>query len=238
MSVFKLNPEVDLMIAIPTRGRVRMEWALMFRDVVPPTNSTWSINVIPDLDVVEARNVAAKTAWDNEVDYLFFLDDDTFCGPQVLRGLHNKMLQNPEWDMLTGITPMKTPDCEPNIYRGDSPGAYWGWTMGETFEIDACGLSCALIKRSALEKVGEPWFDWVETRDGTHTTEMGEDVGFCKKLKDAGGIIYADGSAICGHINTETGKFFQFSDQAAPIKRGFEKAAAQKHGIKPVPAVA
>lgn len=215
----------DLLMIVPSRGTTRIEWAIMFRMIASPTNMTSEVQVVEGKGVVEARNIAAKYVMDRGAEWLFFLDDDTFCGPQVMRSMHNKMAQNPDWDMLTGITPMKTPDCEPNIYVADKPGAYWDWTFGDIFPVDACGLSCALIRRSALEKVGEPWFGWKSGHDpdGAYT-EMGEDIGFCTKLREAGGTIMADGGAICGHMDT-TGKLYQFPDTAAPFQRAQELLA-------------
>jgi GT2 family glycosyltransferase len=131
------------------------------------------------------------------------------------------MRQNPEWDLLTGITPLKTPDCEPNIYREDTPGAYWDWTFGEVFPIDACGMSCVMIRRSAFEKVGEPWFGWESGHKNGDYVELGEDIGFCTKLREAGGVLMADGNLLCGHMDKE-GRMFQLSDQSAPFKRGRE----------------
>lgn len=215
-----------MLIIIPTRGMCRTEWALMFQQIAQPTNMAVGRKIVPELDIVEARNVAAKTAMDDGAEFLFFIDDDTYCGAQVLRQMHNRMAQNPDWDMITGITPMKTPDCEPNIYRHDTPGAYWGWTFGDVFEIDACGLSCALLRRSALEKVGEPWFGWKsEYGDDGAYEEMGEDTGFCHALKAAGGIIMADGAAICGHQDQKSGKMYQFAETAAPFQRAQDQLA-------------
>jgi hypothetical protein len=220
--MFEIKPETNLLTAVPSTGLVRIEWALMFSQLVPPTNMTSATKIVLERDVVEARNICAKTALDNECEFLFFLDSDTFCGPQTQRRLHNQMRQSADVDVLTGIVPMKTPDAEPCIYKADQPGAYWDWTFGETFEIDACGMACAMIRTSTLAALDEPWFEWESSHSGNDHSEMGEDVGFCKKVKDAGGKIMADGGVICGHMSKE-GTLYQISDQAAPMKRGADK---------------
>lgn len=223
--LFEIRPETNLLTVVPTRGMVRIEWALMFSQIVPPTNMTSATKVVVDREVTEARNIAVQTALEHEVEFLFFLDDDTFCGPQTPRRFHNLMRQSPDFDILTGIVPMKTPDREPCIYRKDTPGAFWDWTFGEVFEIDACGMACCMIRTELFKQVSEPWFTWESGHQNGSYEEMGEDVGFCRKAKDVGAKIMADGMTICGHMDVEEPRIYEMQDDALPFVKGKDMLA-------------
>jgi glycosyltransferase involved in cell wall biosynthesis len=209
---------VDVVIAVPTRGTVRAEWAAMLTSLAMPINTTHQLRIIPGRSVEEARNVAVVAAREVNARYLFFLDDDVLVPNQALRRMIYKMENEPEWDLLTGIVPVKTDPPEPCVFRGHRPGAFWGWTFNEFFEIDACGMAACLIRMEAFDKVEEPWFKWERDHDGSDIHEEGEDIGFCNRLREAGGRLLADGGLLCGHMNDE-GRVFSIDIDTAPFRR-------------------
>ena len=70
-------------------------------------------------------------------------------------------------------------------------------TENDLFEIDACGMHFALIRRDVLETLREPLFLMFGN------TGAGEDFYFCKKVRDAGFQIYTDLSVQTGHCAGE-----------------------------------
>jgi GT2 family glycosyltransferase len=217
---------VGVLLAVPTRGTVRIEWAAMLAGLAAPVNMTRVLKIIPGLSVEEARNVAVVTALEQDAEYLFFVDDDVLCPNQTMRRFIWHMEQNPNWDVVSGIVPIKSQPIEPCIFKDGRPGPYWGWTFNETFEIDACGMACAMIRTSVFAKIDEPWFEWVRGMKGADTFEEGEDVGFCRKVKEAGGRIFADGGVLCGHMDAD-GKTYMLPLDCAPLKRGAEALKGQ-----------
>lgn len=213
-----MSHQADIVIAVPTRGTVRTEWAAMLSGLALPINMTSILQVIPGRSVSEARNVAVQKAREVNAHYLFFLDDDVLVPNQALRRMLHKMENETQWDLLSGIVPVKTVPPEPCVFRGHRPGPFWGWTFGEFFEIDSCGMACCLIRMSAFDKIeGEP-FEWIREHDGLHIRELGEDVGFCEKLHKAGGRLLADGGLLCGHMDPD-GKVFMLDVDTAPFQR-------------------
>lgn len=205
---------VGVLIAVPTHtSKVRMEWAINFRGLVPPVNCSQVLQVIPGRSVEEARNVAAQKAVELNAKYLFFLDDDVLCPNHTLRRFIQHMEENPEWDAISAIVPTKTREAEPCIFRNGHPGPYLAWEFNTVFPVDTCGMACCLIRTEALSKMERPWFDWVRGTDGLDHYEEGEDLYFCRKLKEAGGTIMADGAVLCGHMDTE-GHVYQISSDA------------------------
>ena len=66
-------------------------------------------------------------------------------------------------------------------------------------KIDATGTGCIMYDSRVFtdEKIEFPWF---ETRVSDIGKRVGEDIGMCVKLKEAGYNIYVDTSITIGHI--------------------------------------
>jgi hypothetical protein len=83
---------------------------------------------------------------------------------------------------------VKTDDCGPDGYLHhplmEIPTAL--------VEVDAVGFGAVLMKRDVFLKVPEPWF--------TIDYRAGEDIAFCKKIKDYGFKVHLDGAYSIGHI--------------------------------------
>jgi hypothetical protein len=73
------------------------------------------------------------------------------------------------------------------------------WQEGELVEVDATGAGCLLFNMSVFRKMPAPWFKFrfLESGEG-----VGEDIGFCSELKNAGYKIYVDTTVPCGHLTT------------------------------------
>jgi hypothetical protein len=58
--------------------------------------------------------------------------------------------------------------------------------------VDAFGFGGCLISRKVFEQTPEPWF--------TIDYRAGEDIAFCKRVRDAGFKLHVDGRYSVGHI--------------------------------------
>lgn len=67
------------------------------------------------------------------------------------------------------------------------------WSQG-LLPIEGSGLACVLIRREAFEKLQKPYFFPMEN--------MGEDLSFCLRLKNAGVPMYCDTRIQAGHLAT------------------------------------
>jgi hypothetical protein len=211
-----------VLIGIPTRGQCRIEWATTLRLLNDPLSLTWGIRTCTNEQIDTARNSLVYEAREQGADYLFFLDDDTLIQPASLFKLTYDMEQFPEADVVTAICPTRSNPPAPTIFKdteGYHKGPYWDWTFGEVFEITACGFPATLVRMSAFEKVDPPWF--LNTRGRVNGKE-GEDTYFCRKLREAGGRIFADGGLLCGHIG-EDGTVYQLLGTEKPFKNAAEK---------------
>lgn len=213
--------KVGLVLGVPSRGPVRLEWASMLKSMAEPVNYSWALQTTLDKPVDEARNIITQWAIEHDANYLFFLDDDVLCPNQTLRRMVYQMENHPDWDLLSGVYVTKTDPPEPLIFGDNPDGAFWDWKFNTQFPISGCGMGCCLIRVSAFEKVGEPWFVYRRESHGKDRMDEGEDLNFCRKLREAGGVLMCDGGVLCGHINQE-GKIFSLDDQSLPIQRAYQ----------------
>ncbi len=63
----------------------------------------------------------------------------------------------------------------------------------DLLECDGVGTACLLIHRSVFGALKKPYFKT------TYSSSLGEDLYFCRKVRQAGFKIYADPGVICGH---------------------------------------
>lgn len=166
----------------------------------------------------EARNSLVTQAFDNGCSHLLMMDtDQTYQAdtiPLLLR--HNK-------PVVACLVHRRYPPFDPIMYEGEF-GEYKHMPdevcfSGELVRVDAVGCGCVLYDMEVFLKTKYPWF---ETHELENKKLVGEDIGFCKKLKDAGYKIYVDTSIKIEHI-TNMG-----------VNRSFYELFKKVEGIKPL----
>lgn len=221
------------MIAIPSRGNARIEWAVNMVSMVMPVGSTAGWKIASGMPVTEARNSLIAAMVENPPDFVFFLDDDVLMPSHAIRRMVTAMKQNPDWDLLTGVYVTKDHTTEPVLFgpEGTHGGLYSTWSFNTIFPISACGMGAALIRWSAFEKVGEPWFHWEHGVTVKGAAEEGEDVNFCRRLRESGGTLMCDGGVLCGHIDGE-GKVYSLDANSYPMREANMTGVTVIDGIK------
>lgn len=64
-------------------------------------------------------------------------------------------------------------------------------------QIRGSGLGCALIHRSAFEKMFFPWFKWIVYEN---KSQLSEDLYFCEQFPTIKQPIFVDTRVVCGHM--------------------------------------
>jgi hypothetical protein len=174
-----------------------------------------SISALKGMEIGEARCLIAKHALDLGAKYLFFLDDDTAPPYDAVRRLVFALEQAGDDFMVAGgiYANKHSYPTEPMVFKADGDGPFWRWKYGEVFECASIGTGCMLIKTEVFKHLPEPWFKTVSecpTDQGeVHKVEITDDLYFCKKVRDAGFRLLADGGVLpihwdvyacsCGH---------------------------------------
>lgn len=96
------------------------------------------------------------------------------------------------------------PPFDPIMLKG-SIGKYQTideWEPDSLVEVDATGTGCLLFDMEVFRSMPYPWFRVRRHMERTGAPSViGEDIGFCSELKDAGYRIFVDTSVPAGHIS-------------------------------------
>lgn len=73
--------------------------------------------------------------------------------------------------------------------------------MTEPIQVDGCGFGFLAVKSGVFESLTRPWFQaaTIQTEDGFNLPLMGEDLSWCKRVKDQGFEIWFDPSVRVTH---------------------------------------
>lgn len=203
----KINPLIAL--AIPTWGKVSVNWARAFRHIAGPLGSNMlELAPVVGKPIAQARNELMQAAVDNDCEYIFFLGDDVLPGPDSLSRLLQRMWDNPDVAMATGMYWTKSYPTQPYIWRGLQRGPYLDWKLGEFFEIDFAGCDCLLIRLTPeMKALGPEWFstDWKWNEEAPPPILATEDFYFYTRARKAGLKLYCDTNVQCLHEDRNSG---------------------------------
>lgn len=199
---------IGLVIGMPSRGlKVGFHWAIYNWMINFPLNTHRAFYFLIDKPIDQARNALVKHAINAKAKYIWFLDDDVQCPPNVVRRLMYDLEQaDDDVAVAMGIYPSKEIPAEPMIFNGDGVGAFWKWKKGEVFEVSGGGTGCMMIKTEIFQHIPEPWFKTVD-EPATHEVNknvMTDDLYFCRKVREAGYKLIADGNVLCVHYDYAT----------------------------------
>jgi hypothetical protein len=143
--------------------------------------------------VYEGREFIAGEFVKGQCDFLMFIDSDMTFDARSIEFLlrHNK-------EFVTAKAFKRVKPYQPCFYTkfeyiNGVPNLEVPIKYGEgLLPIEGSGLACALIKRSAFEKMQAPYF--------FPYPNIGEDLTFCLKLREVGVELFCDTTLQFGHL--------------------------------------
>lgn len=173
--------------------------------------------------VYDARETLVDQFLKSPCDAIMFIDSDMVFHPQSV-----EILSYHDKPFITAKAFKRVSPYQPCFYNKieiqadnqiylESPVEYPTGLM----KIDGAGLACALIKREAFEQIEKPYF--------FPTPNLGEDLSFCLKLKNAGVEMFVDLSLQFGHLTQDVilESHFQQIYQAEKAKGNQDKIFAE-----------
>lgn len=145
-------------------------------------------------DIVAIRNRALKAAIDMGCDFLCMQDSDIYSKSNV--GAIALMLATARETgaaMVAAICGLRREPVTANVYPCHA---------GKVYEAEKAGTGLVLIDCEQAAKLEGRAFDKTYNKDGT-AIEIGEDIWFCRQLRDAGMKIYVDGRVPTTHIRKD-----------------------------------
>lgn len=148
----------------------------------------------------DLRNNIVNQALDLNATSLMMMDTDQVYHPKTIPTLLKHKLpivgalvhrRYPPFDSL-----MLKKVQEGNVIEYQSIDDY---ETDSLVEVDATGAGCLMFDMAVFREMPAPWFKTKRNPDGT---TLGEDIGFCQDLKEAGYRIFVDTSVPAGHLTT------------------------------------
>lgn len=146
-----------------------------------------------------ARERIAEIAVEGEWDYLFFIDDDMICPPDMFEQLYAH-----QRDIVGALAFTRFAPHKPVIYIVDegfdsvtkqnyyTSKCWLTYPKDTLVECDAVGFGAVLINCGVLRSMRQPWF--------TAATGKGEDIQFCFDAGKSGFKVFMDTSCKLGHL--------------------------------------
>lgn len=137
-------------------------------------------------------------------EWLWSLDDDMTFEPDALGRLLAHGVE-----AVVPLSTRRSPPILPVAYRQAKDGAYepvdlTGASEDGLMRIDACGWGGLLLRRSAVEKLGDPPYVPMESFTEHEDMRKGSDILFCEKLRECGVKLWLDPGTRLGHIGLVT----------------------------------
>jgi len=215
MATHDEKPGNMIAVGVPIKnGLVSQNALLSLLQLQTPINVSLSHIVVGFQPVDEARNLIVDYAKQMGAKYLMFVDDDTLVPPFAIPRLLNLKTK-----VASGVYYTKSQPPTPVILKADAPGGYDKWSYGDVIEVDYVGLGCCLIDMSIFDELEKPYFKYQRGSPDPFTPQahIGEDVYFCKKVKDKGYPIMVDTYVQCGHEDFRNKLVYFYHD---PVKCG------------------
>lgn len=152
----------------------------------------------PGMTIEAVRNSIVEQALQSGCTHLIMMDTDQIMPPDTI----TKLLSH-DLPICGAKVHRRYPAFDHLMYRGE-PGKYYlvpdeEIEAGGLVEVSATGTGCIMYKTEVFLKIDPPWFEFSVGKDGK---PIGEDIGFCIKLKEAGYKIFVDTSIDIGHVGS------------------------------------
>ncbi len=181
-----------MILGVPHNGYVSMEWAESYKNLVhPPAFRTYTRGQPIDA----ARNTLVQKMQESNCDWIFFLDSDIICPPDIIQKLLSHRLP-----IVSGLYYTRHAPVNPAMWTDAGDKAHFvsitRFQVGNLVEAHVIGMGCCLIHRSVFDKIEKPYFKWT---NGFVENGISEDFYFCNKAREAGFHIFVDTTMQCEH---------------------------------------
>lgn len=198
-----------LLIATPTTGTVRMEWAMArFGQLIPCNWSMVSMMqfyngyVANRYPIADAQNLIVKEAIEKDFEWLFLVEHDNILPQDCFVRLNQYMMAG-EVPIVSGLYFTRGWPSEPLVYRGRGNGYYGDWKIGDLVWADGVPTGVLLIHCSILramwadspeydvngqktrEVFSTPRRSWLDEKTGQFNTTQGtSDLAWCSRVME------------------------------------------------------
>lgn len=202
------NKKCRVLVAVPVHSYMENACIKALFDLEKPKNVEIDFMYQEGYTVALARNLLTQYSLSKEYDYTLWVDADIVLPSDFLKRLLTVFKDKKDAGLACGYYLKKLLGKEPitelygytedgkavqNIKESVLP------KEGGIYEIQGCGLGCALVKNSTMKQILDKYKICFEYRVNPGVL-VSEDLDFCNKLKAEGLKLYADVSLKTPHI--------------------------------------
>jgi len=140
------------LIATPTEGLIRHEWARARYGQIIPMNWESSYYEIVGFPIDDAYNFIVKRALEIDVEWLIVIEDDVLIPHDTIVKFEQYQRRG-DIPIVSGLYYLKANPTIPLVFRGRGNGAYTDFKIGKKVWCDGFGMGCLLINMKILK-----WF--------------------------------------------------------------------------------
>jgi hypothetical protein len=196
-----------LLLATPTLGSIRMEWAAARYGMAVPSNFSkvdmqqYMSSFIPiRYTIADAQNMIINEAVQSGYEWLLLIEDDTIPPPDGLIRF-NEYIRHAKYPVVSGLYFTRSDPSDPMVYRGRGNSFYTKWKLGDLVWADGVPtgmllLSCKLLKLMWIDApeymcgefkvkrvMNTPLKTWFNEESGAQETLTGtSDLDFCTRV--------------------------------------------------------
>jgi len=148
-----------VIVATPTLGNIRYEWAACRWGQLMPTN--WSAVFFTQFmggyatlgyTVADAQNLIVQQALSLGMEWLLLIEDDVLIPPDAMIRF-GEYITAESHPIVSGLYFTKSNPCEPLIYRGRGNGPFYDWKLHDKVYVDGVPTGILLIHCGVLRKM-------------------------------------------------------------------------------------
>lgn len=189
-------------------NRTSIIWAVQLATMAKPCTTQFTVSARRPLEA--GRNDIARRFEESDGDYLLFIDTDVIPPTDGIMKLWEK---KDEFDIVSGLYFKKGEGHPPVAYddtKNEDGVDKWHilpkWDGKSCIPVEAVGLGFCLIPKKVFQALSIPYFKF-ELGDTVGYNEvyqpMGEDMYFCKKVRELGMTIGCHTGVQCYHIRDD-----------------------------------
>ncbi len=165
-----------LMIGTATTGLVRIEWVSARYSVTIPMN--WSMLLVTQVLgsyiplgylVADAQNLIVKAAYDDEMEWLLFIEHDVVIPPHTFMAFNHYMREE-RVPVVSGLYFTRGRPSDPLVFRGRGTNIHTDWKMGDKVWCDGVPTGLLLIHMGVIRAMWDDCEEYqLESAGQVHT---------------------------------------------------------------------
>jgi hypothetical protein len=213
-----------LLIATPTLGIIRYEWAHHRYGQIIPMNweaSTYDLQyTVLGYSIDDAYNNIVKKFYDDNFEWLLLIEDDVLIPVDCFKKIGD-YINHENVPIVSGLYYLKAEPTKPLVFRGRGNGAYINFEIGDRVWCDGLPFGCLLINGRVLRYMYENSETYQDVRGNV-----------LKRVIQSPQRILIDPSTWGAHSHAGTQDLFFFDrilNENILAKTGWKKYARRKY---------